>query len=216
MCGSSPADSRRLRVRLHLQRSRRHAPAHSQPASPELDRVGQAHRPVGRHRWCDHGRPHHAWHVVVAGRGGVRAPDARALRRRRRRVACATNRWRLDHAKDLRQTLEIAWQYDCCPSDYRVRDGQPIPYARWNKNSPDGPSEIISTPIVHNGRDLCGHRPEPDSRTGTGGVCRASTRATGARVWESRQVEPHNHRCVIHEGLVFIADYSGLLALPRR
>ena len=50
------------------------------------------------------------------------------------------------------QTLEIVWQYDCCPADYRVRDGQPIPYARWNKLTSDGPSEIISTPIVYNGR----------------------------------------------------------------
>ena len=37
--------------------------------------------------------------------------------------------------------LEKAWSYDCNPPDFRVRDGQPLPYSRVERNRPDGPSE---------------------------------------------------------------------------
>ncbi|MHC4495907.1 MAG: hypothetical protein ACYSYM_08795, partial [Planctomycetota bacterium] len=50
------------------------------------------------------------------------------------------------------RTLKKIWQHDCNPVDYRRRDGQDIPYGGWKSKSPDGPSEIIATPVVHNDR----------------------------------------------------------------
>jgi hypothetical protein len=108
------------------------------------------------------------------------------------------------------RTLEVVWQYDCCPSDYRVRDGQPIPYARWNKNSPDGPSEIIATPTVSNGRIYVAIGQSPIHGPGQG-ILSCIDGATGTKVWESRQVDRTITDAVVHEGLVFIADYSGRL-----
>ncbi len=108
------------------------------------------------------------------------------------------------------QTLEVVWQYDCCPYDYRVRDGQPIAYARWNKLTADGPSEIISTPVVHGGRIYVAIGQSPIHGPGQGALS-CLDGATGTLVWESRQVHRTITDAVIHEGLVFIADYSGLL-----
>ncbi len=106
--------------------------------------------------------------------------------------------------------LEVAWKYDCCPADYRQREGQPIPYARWNKNSPDGPSEIISTPLVHNGRVYVAIGQSPIHGPGQGCLSCIDA-ATGTRIWESRQVDRSITDAVIHEGLLFAVDYSGQL-----
>ncbi len=48
--------------------------------------------------------------------------------------------------------LHKVWSYDCNPPDFRVRDGQPVPYSKSSKNRPDGPSEIIGTPVLYQGR----------------------------------------------------------------
>ncbi len=106
--------------------------------------------------------------------------------------------------------LEVAWQYDACPSDYRMRDGQPIPYARWNKNSPEGPSEVISTPILHEGRVYVTIGQSPVHGPGQGCLTCLDV-ATGQRIWESRQVDRTLTDPVIADGLLFAADYSGRL-----
>lgn len=107
-------------------------------------------------------------------------------------------------------TLDMAWQYDCCPADYRMRDGQPIPYSRWNKISSDGPSEIISTPTIWNGRVYVAIGQSPVHGAGQGALSCVDG-ATGALVWESRKVNRTITDAVISDGLVFMADYSGLL-----
>ena len=81
---------------------------------------------------------------------------------------------------------------------------------RWNKNSPDGPSEIISTPLVHNGRVYVAIGQSPIHGPGQGCLSCIDA-ATGTRIWESRQVDRTITDAVIHEGLLFIADYSGRL-----
>ncbi len=90
------------------------------------------------------------------------------------------------------------------------RNGQPIPYARWNRNSPDGPSEIIATPIVHNGRVYVAIGQSPIHGPGQGCLSCIDA-ATGTKIWESRQVDRTITDAVIHDGLLFIADYSGQL-----
>lgn len=107
-------------------------------------------------------------------------------------------------------SLDIAWQYDCCPRDYRERDGQPIPYSRWNNNSPEGPSEVIATPIVANGRIYITIGQSPVHGPGQG-VLSCIDGATGQRVWESRDVGRTLSDAVVQDGLVYVADYSGTL-----
>ena len=85
--------------------------------------------------------------------------------------------------------LKVAWQYDCCPADYRQRDGKPIPYARWNQKSEDGPSEIIATPVIdEQGRIYVAIGQSPLHGTGQGSLS-CIDGATGRKVWESRRVD---------------------------
>ncbi|MHB0959550.1 MAG: PQQ-binding-like beta-propeller repeat protein [Pirellulaceae bacterium] len=106
--------------------------------------------------------------------------------------------------------LEVVWKYDCCPADYRLHEGQPIPYARWNRNSPEGPSEIIATPIIHSGRVYVAIGQSPIHGPGLGCLSCIDA-ATGVKIWESRRVDRTITDAVIHDGLLFIADYSGRL-----
>ncbi|MBL7044755.1 MAG: PQQ-like beta-propeller repeat protein [Pirellulaceae bacterium] len=106
------------------------------------------------------------------------------------------------------RTLKTLWKYDCCPKDYRERDGQAIPYARWNRNSPDGPSEIISTPIIHKNRIYVAIGQSPIHGPGQGMLsCIDGT--TGQKVWESRKVSRTLSDVAIHDGLLYASDYSG-------
>ncbi len=108
------------------------------------------------------------------------------------------------------RTLDLAWKYDCCPQDYRIRNGRPIPYARWNQNRPDGPSEVIATPTVDNGRIYLTIGQSPVHGAGQG-VLSCIDGASGRRVWESRDVGRTLSDATVHEGLVYVADYSGHL-----
>ncbi len=108
------------------------------------------------------------------------------------------------------RTLKTIWKYDCCPQDYRERDGQPIPYARWNRKSPDGPSEIISTPIIHNDRIYVAIGQSPIHGPGQG-MLSCIDGATGSKIWESREVGRTLSDVAIHDGLLYASDYSGRL-----
>lgn len=107
-------------------------------------------------------------------------------------------------------TLKTIWKYDCCPQDYRERDGRPIPYARWNRKSPDGPSEIISTPVIYNDRIYVAIGQSPIHGPGQG-LLSCIDGATGRKVWDSREVGRTLSDVVIHDGLLYTSDYSGRL-----
>jgi len=108
------------------------------------------------------------------------------------------------------QTLKIRWQYDCHPPDYRQRDGQPIPYARWNKKSQDGPSEALASPVVHQGRVYVTIGQSPVHGPGQGQLSCVDL-ASGRKLWASREVERALSEVLIHEGLLYISDLSGRL-----
>lgn len=106
--------------------------------------------------------------------------------------------------------LNLVWKHDCCPADYRERDGLPIPYARWNKNRPDGPSEIIATPVIRDGRVYIAIGQSPLHGAGKGMLsCLNAT--TGEVIWETREVDRSLSRVVLHDGLLYIPDYTGKL-----
>ncbi len=106
--------------------------------------------------------------------------------------------------------LKCIWRRDCCPADYRLRDGVPIPYSGWKKKSPDGPSEIISTPAVDRGRIYVAIGQSPVHGPGQGALSCVDG-ATGELVWQNRQVSRTLSEAAICDGLLYLPDYAGIV-----
>ena len=111
-------------------------------------------------------------------------------------------------------TLKKAWSYDCNPRDYRFdAKGKKRLYQRLtgparNNVRGDGPSEIIATPVFHNGRVYVATGHDPNHGTGKG-MLSCVDAATGKKIWDSREVDRTLSTCSIYDGLLFIADYTG-------
>ena len=109
--------------------------------------------------------------------------------------------------------LNRVWQFDCNPACNRERDGKPLPY---NKNG-QGPSEIIATPVFEKGRIYVAVG--QDSRHGPGRGCLSCIDATQTgditqtgKLWQCLDVgRSFSSAAVTPDGLVFIADYGGVL-----
>jgi len=106
--------------------------------------------------------------------------------------------------------LKTVWKRDCCPADYRMRDGRPVPYSGWRNKTPDGPSEIISTPAIHDGRIYVAIGQSPVHGPGHG-MLSCIDGATGEVVWQNREVGRTLSEAEISDGLLYLPDYSGIL-----
>jgi len=110
-------------------------------------------------------------------------------------------------------TLRKVWQFDCNPPQNRFKDGEKLPY---NKGG-IGPSEVIATPVIVNNRVYVAVG--QDSRHGKGKGCLSCFDATRegditetAKVWQCFDVDrSFSSTAVTDSGLVFIADYTGIL-----
>jgi outer membrane protein assembly factor BamB len=111
---------------------------------------------------------------------------------------------------DKVQTLKKLWEYDCNPADYRRRNGKEIAYSSWNNNRPEGPSEIIATPVINNNRIYVAIGQSPIHGEGKG-MLSCIDGATGEKIWESRRVGRSLSNAVIENDLLYIADYNGWL-----
>jgi len=105
--------------------------------------------------------------------------------------------------------LKKLWQYDCNPADLRFRDGKPIPYSKWNNKSKDGPSEVISRPVVYNNRIYVSIGQSPVHGPGRGAL--SCIDGKGKKVWESSKVERTTATAAIDNGLVYMSDIAGRL-----
>ena len=111
---------------------------------------------------------------------------------------------------DKARTLKKIWQHDCNPPDYRRQEGQEIPYSGWKSKSPDGPSEINATPVVHGSHIYVAIGQSPIHGPGQG-MLSCIDGATGRKIWESRQVGRTLSDVAIDDGLLYISDFSGRL-----
>jgi outer membrane protein assembly factor BamB len=108
--------------------------------------------------------------------------------------------------------LRQVWSFDCNPAQHKTKDGKPIPYGVDN-----GPSEIIATPVCWNERVYVAVG--QDSHHGMGAGCFSCIDATkegditeSGRVWQNLDVQrSFSSAAVTTDGLVFIADYTGIL-----
>jgi outer membrane protein assembly factor BamB len=108
--------------------------------------------------------------------------------------------------------LRRVWWFDANPPHNRSRNGKRLPY---NRNG-EGPSEIIATPAVHKGRVYVAVG--QDSRHGTGPGCFSCIDASkegditeSGKVWQCFDVQRSFSSAAVWDGLVFIADYTGIL-----
>jgi len=108
------------------------------------------------------------------------------------------------------QTLKIAWQHDCNPPEYRMRDGKPVPYSGWRSKSPGGPSEIIADPLIYKDRVYIAIGQSPVHGRGQGQLVCVDI-ATGREIWSSRKVDRSLATAAVHEGLLYIPDLTGRL-----
>lgn len=106
--------------------------------------------------------------------------------------------------------LKTIWRHDCNPPDYRRQDGKEIPYSDWKSKRPDGPCEIIATPVIHQNRIYLAIGESPIHGPGQG-MLSCIDGPTGDKVWESRLVGRSLSDAAIAEGLLYISDFTGLL-----
>lgn len=102
------------------------------------------------------------------------------------------------------------WKVDCCPQEYRVdENGEPIKYATY-----PGPSEIISSPVVYEGKVYSCIGQDPEHGEGVGAVtCIDPSKGNGedAVVWQFKEIGRTISTPSIVDGFVYISDYSGRL-----
>jgi len=108
------------------------------------------------------------------------------------------------------QMLKKIWQYNCNPKDYRFKNGKEIAGNDHRRKSPDGPSEIISIPVVYKQRVYVCIGQSPIHGQGKG-MLSCIDIATGTKVWDSREVGRSLSNVAIHEGLLYISDFNGKL-----
>ncbi len=101
--------------------------------------------------------------------------------------------------------LDLAWSFDCNPPEYRVdENGKERKYATY-----DGPSEVLGTPTIYDGKVYAVIGQDPEHGAGLGNlVC---IDAKGNEVWSYRKIRRSISTLSITEGLLFAADYSGYL-----
>jgi len=105
--------------------------------------------------------------------------------------------------------LREVWRFDCNPSRYRVKNGKPVKYA-----TPEGPSEVIATPVVYENRVYVAIGQDPEHGEGLGNLSCIDATQTGditrtGRVWSNDKIHRSISTASVADGLVYIADYSG-------
>jgi len=100
--------------------------------------------------------------------------------------------------------LDLAWQYDCNPKEYRFKDGKPIKYATRY-----GPSEILASPIVYKGRVYTPIGQDPEHGEGVGNLVCIDEK--GKEVWSYRKINRSLSTIAVKDDLLFVADFSGFI-----
>jgi outer membrane protein assembly factor BamB len=112
--------------------------------------------------------------------------------------------------------FKTLWSYDCVPPEYKTKDGKPIKYP-----APEGPSEIIATPVFYKDRIYIAIGQDPEHGEGVGrllclnpkGAKGDMTKSKGALVWDFKDIKRSISTVAIDPAtdLLFIGDYSGFV-----
>lgn len=114
-------------------------------------------------------------------------------------------------APDGAGTLREIWRCDCNPASRRIKDGKP----RKHSDS-DGPSEIISTPVVYQNKVYVAIGRDPENGDGVGAfTCIDATQSgditTTGKVWVNEKIGRSLSTASIADGLLYLADFPGIV-----
>jgi outer membrane protein assembly factor BamB len=103
------------------------------------------------------------------------------------------------------------WRYDCNPPQYRVKNGKHLKYA-----TPDGPSEVIATPVFYKNRVYVPIGQDPEHGEGLGNfscidVSKSGDITTSGSVWKYDKIHRSLSTPSIADGLVYVPDFSGYI-----
>lgn len=101
--------------------------------------------------------------------------------------------------------LKELWRIDCNPPQYKVnsRTNKPIKYGNSK-----GYSEIVATPVIHEGRVYIATGQDPEAGDGVGNL-NCIDAATGAKIWSFDKIGRSLSTASVAGGLVYAADYAG-------
>jgi outer membrane protein assembly factor BamB len=106
------------------------------------------------------------------------------------------------------EILKEVFRYDCNPPEYRMKEGKPIKYATY-----PGPSEVISTVVVHDNKAfaLIGQDPEHGDGVGMLSAIDASMKGdiSGKAIWTYKDIGRTVSTPSIYNGMIFVAEYDG-------
>jgi len=113
--------------------------------------------------------------------------------------------------EDGYMVLKERWRFDCNKPEYRVKDGKPLQYATRG-----GPSEVLATPVVYEGRVYVAIGQDPEHGEGVGNLVCIDPTGEGDvtkshQVWSYDKIHRSMSTLAIQSGLVFAADYSGFV-----
>ncbi|HXE52827.1 MAG TPA: PQQ-binding-like beta-propeller repeat protein, partial [Tepidisphaeraceae bacterium] len=116
-----------------------------------------------------------------------------------------------DPTPDRSGTLRELWRCDCNPPTRRLKNGKPAKHT-----DPDGPSEIIATPVIAGDRVYAAIGQEPESGDGLGAFTCIRATATGditntGKLWTNDQIGRSVSTASVSDGLVYIAEFSGIV-----
>ncbi|MEO6740460.1 MAG: PQQ-binding-like beta-propeller repeat protein [Chthoniobacteraceae bacterium] len=113
--------------------------------------------------------------------------------------------------------MKTAWKFDCVPEEYKKdKTGKPYKYP-----APEGPSEIIATPVVYKDKIFVAVGQDPEHGEGVGrlvcidpkGLKGDATKTKGALVWDFKDIKRSISTVAIDPttDLLFTGDYSGFV-----
>lgn len=106
--------------------------------------------------------------------------------------------------------LKELWRCDVNPPEHRVKDGKPIKYPDRN-----GPSEIIGTPVLHEGLVYTAVGQDPEHGMGVGALSCIDPTGSGditkTHIKWQYKIDRSMSTVAIKDGLLFTADFTGYI-----